>query len=425
MLIRPAQPIATANKPQTDRRAVFVALDNESGIVDLLIPQRNERFGQLRCIYIDTSTQDSSGNGCTIQTDIGQSIVALAQTQGYYPVFVPFVSKLKISSNETANIVLLDFDVQPATWPTSLQASSVPNPLHVVIDDQPIATNATVQNWPASQHVTVDGQPLSVDSTVQNWLTNFPVSQNSSWVVSQGGSWAVNALQSGAWSVSIANFPATQAVSISNLPIGVTQSGAWSVNANITNTSLSVAQSGAWNVAATQSGSWNVGITGTVTVTWSTAKPVSVSNFPAVQAVSQSGTWNIAVSNFPATQPVSGSVSLSGQPIACYASAALQIRPFTSNTTANIINAARNTLTMIQVVADNLTNTVAGNLQIKDGSGNLIMQKIIPVLSAFSGVLFSIDNLSLALTNAGNSGTATLVGANITGGFCEVVVGAT
>ena len=106
----------------------------------------------------------------------------------------------------------------------------------------------------------------------------------------------VTALQGGAWSVAVNNYPAVQPVS---------QFGAWNINA---------IQSGAWNVNATQSGAWSV----------------SVSNFPATQPVSgtvtanqgttpwtvsgtvgsaQSGAWAVAINNFPATQPVSGTVT--------------------------------------------------------------------------------------------------------------------
>lgn len=180
MIIRPAQPIATSNKPQTDRRAVFANVQNETGEIDLLIAQQTERFGQLRCIYIDTSAQDTDGNGCVIETDLGQNITALAQTQGYYPVFLPFVSKLKISSNQAVNILLLDFDMRPSIWPTALASSNVPDPLHVIIDDQPIATNAEVQNWPAVQPVSISGQPIEV---------------------SQGSVFVTQATQLGAWNV--------------------------------------------------------------------------------------------------------------------------------------------------------------------------------------------------------------------------------
>lgn len=141
MIVRPAQPIATQNKVSSDRRAIFVSLSNESGEVDLLLAQRNQRFGQLRTIYIDTSAQDDTGNGCVIETDIGQNITVLANTQGYYTVFVPFVSVIKVSSNQSANLLLLDFDAQPQTWNTNA-SEPVPDPLHVIIDNQPIATEA-------------------------------------------------------------------------------------------------------------------------------------------------------------------------------------------------------------------------------------------------------------------------------------------
>lgn len=66
----------------------------------------------------------------------------------------------------------------------------------------------------------------------------------------------VTALQGGAWSVAVNNYPAVQPVS----------------------------QFGAWNINAIQSGAWNVNAT-------------------------QSGAWSVSVSNFPATQPVSGTVT--------------------------------------------------------------------------------------------------------------------
>lgn len=168
MIIRPAQPVATQNKASLDRRAIFVSLSNESGEVDLLLAQRNERFGQLRTIYIDTSAQDDAGNGCVIETDIGQNITVLSGTQGYYTVFVPFVTKIKISANETATLLLLDFDVPPSQWSMRATSGIVPDPLHVIIDDQPVATNATVQNWPVSQPVIIDDQPIAVNATIQN-----------------------------------------------------------------------------------------------------------------------------------------------------------------------------------------------------------------------------------------------------------------
>lgn len=155
MIVRPAQPIATQNKVSTDRRAIFVSVSNETGEVDLLLAQRNERFGQLRTIYIDTSAQDDTGNGCVIETDIGQNITVLANTQGYYTVFVPFVSKLKISSNESVIVLLLDFDVAPGFWDTKKKTSSVTSWAYVdnpgfVISNTSARTNVFTMSIPAN-----------------------------------------------------------------------------------------------------------------------------------------------------------------------------------------------------------------------------------------------------------------------------------
>lgn len=352
MQVRTAQPIATRDKPATDRRAVFVSIDNESATLDLLIAQQNDKFGQLRCIYVDTSAQDSSGNGCTIETDIGQKITALANMQGYYPVFVPFVTKLTISSNQAVTLLMLDFDMRPVTWPTILQSESVPDPLHVIIDDQPISTNATVQNWPASQPVTINGQPIEV-------------------------------IQTNTWSVSVVD-----------TPLPVSQSGLWNV---VVTGTVAAAQSGAWNISATQSGTWNVGITGTATVTWSTAKPVSVSNFPAIQPVS--GT--VAVSNFPATQPISGTVSAAQ-------SGAWNVSVQNSNKIGQVPISANGTLTAlinasniayIVLTCCNFSNSTLGTLLIQDPANNTIVGLYVPILTNFSGVLISVPvNLSGAGT---------------------------
>lgn len=178
MIVQNARPIATVDKLRADRRAIFVSLENETDEINLLVAQQNERFGQLRCIYIDTSAQDSNGDGCTITTDLGQNITALNGTQGYYPVFLPFISAIKVSSNQTVNLLLLDFDMQPATWITT--SGKVPDPLHVIVDGQPLTTNATIENWPPLQPVTINGQPIATTAA---------------------------ATQSGPWSVGVNNFP--------------------------------------------------------------------------------------------------------------------------------------------------------------------------------------------------------------------------
>lgn len=96
--------------------------------------------------------------------------------------------------------------------------------------------------------------------------------------------------------------------------VSATQSGTWNLG-RTWNTS-----SAADSMACTQSGAWTTGRT------WSlsgTTDEVSISNFPATNSCTQSGSWAVDVSNFPAsqavtgtfwqaTQPVSGSVSISG-----------------------------------------------------------------------------------------------------------------
>ena len=96
-------------------------------------------------------------------------------------------------------------------------------------------------------------------------------------------------------------------VSVSNFPATQAVSGTVSVG----NFPATQPVSGAVNVnnfPASQAVTGNVGVSGTVGV--SSLPPVSVSNFPSTQTVS--GTVNVG--NFPATQPVSGSVGISGTP---------------------------------------------------------------------------------------------------------------
>lgn len=99
----------------------------------------------------------------------------------------------------------------------------------------------------------------------------------------------VAATQSGGWSVSVSNFPATQAV---------TQSGTWNIATltSITNP-----------VSAVQSGAWSVGVTGSVAVTgtfYQVTQPVSIAAPVAV-------TGPLTDAELRATPvPVSGTVAV-------------------------------------------------------------------------------------------------------------------
>lgn len=146
LAIQPAQPVATVDKAAKDRRAIFVTGTNtaqSSDEIDLLQQQRLNRFGQLRCIYIDTSQQGDNGNGAIIITDYGQTFTVPPFTQGYYNVFIPFVTKLTVSSNDKVSLVLFDFDLPSGSWQTKASTSSIPNPLPVT--DYPLVINGESQ----------------------------------------------------------------------------------------------------------------------------------------------------------------------------------------------------------------------------------------------------------------------------------------
>lgn len=122
IIVQPAQPIAGANKAQDDRRAIFVTSQNADAAndepIDLLLAQQQNRFGQLRTVYIDTSKQAASDAGLTLVTDKGQNITVPPQSQGYYPVFVPYVSKLNITAVAPFALALFDFSMPSFSWRT-------------------------------------------------------------------------------------------------------------------------------------------------------------------------------------------------------------------------------------------------------------------------------------------------------------------
>ena len=216
--------------------------------------------------------------------------------------------------------------------------------------------------YPDNLNWTLTGTSANVN------ITNFPASFGAT----QSGVWSIGrtwVLSSGTDSVTVAgtvavsNFPATQPVSgtvTSNqggAPWTVKPDGTvWSLTGTAANVSIANA-----SLPVTQSGAWSMSITGTATITGS----VSVSNFPATQAISaaalplptgaatsalqstinttlgspfqaggsigntafgatQSGVWSIGrtwtlasgtdsvnVGNFPASQTVTGSVTVS------------------------------------------------------------------------------------------------------------------
>lgn len=180
--------------------------------------------------------------------------------------------------------------------------------------------NAAIKSLPPVTFA--PNQAVSVTGTVN--VGNFPATQSVS------------------GSVGVTNFPETTRISGSdtplpvtaNSPFPVTQSGAWALSVSNFPTSTQVSNFPATQ-AVSQSGTWNFGAQDSSgsRINALTADPaadarglvtrnipsgvqnVSVGNFPATQPVSgtvaatQSGAWSTSISNFPATQAVSGTVT--------------------------------------------------------------------------------------------------------------------
>jgi hypothetical protein len=129
-------------------------------------------------------------------------------------------------------------------------------------------------------------------------ITNLPTTQAISGTVELGAT-SLAALEN--TTVTVGNFPTSQTVS--NFPATQAVSGSVGVN----------------NFPATQvvSGTVSIGNTPSVSVSnFPATQAVTVGNFPATQPVSGSVSISnspaVTVSNFPTTQPVSGSVSITG-----------------------------------------------------------------------------------------------------------------
>lgn len=202
-------------------------------------------------------------NGQSIGPYTLNAVVSTPATQGSFTVDTSDVSYPNVSIFSNAQITM---------WLTNDEAPS------------PGTTYAPIAN--ISSTVTVSG---NVNATVTNTINATIVNASINVNASQSGSWSVNA-------------------NITNATISVAQSGTWNVNANITNATISVTQSGTWNInatisnstiAVTQSGTWNVGINGNVTIGNIIAGTVTFSNS------------QINVQNVPATLLNTNSIQVS------------------------------------------------------------------------------------------------------------------
>lgn len=142
-----------------------------------------------------------------------------------------------------------------------------------------------------------------------------------------------------------------------------------------------VTQSGTWTVGintAIPAGTNNIGDVDVLTLP-AISGTVSVSNFPATQAATQSGTWNIGsittlpaiagtvgVSNFPATQPVSGTVAVSNLPATQPVSGTIAVSNFPATQPVSGTIAATQSGTWNVGTITTLPALVAGNANIGD-----------------------------------------------------------
>lgn len=170
----------------------------------------------------------------------------------------------------------------PVTGPLTdaeLRASAVPISVATLPLPAGAATEATLLDldtdfgtfltqW-LSRHPTVGQKTMALSMPVVFASNQSPlgVTQSGTWSVlaSQSGTWNVNASQSGVWGV-FATQSGVWSVDAAQLGAwNVGQSGTWTVNQGGSWT-VAATQSGSWIVSATQSGAWNVGQTGTWTV---------------------------------------------------------------------------------------------------------------------------------------------------------------
>jgi hypothetical protein len=290
----------------------------------------------------DTNTKQVAGN--SVDTGIGASG---AGTQ-------------RVSLSSDSGVAVNNFPATQAVTGTVAATQSGTWNINSVTSLPAITGSVSVTNFPATQAVsgTVAATQSGAWTTGRTWLLgsgtdsvtivpsgtqtvsgsvsilNFPATQAVSGTVSatQSGVWSVgrtwalssgtdsvSATISGTPSVSVSNFPATQPVSIASTVSTKPDGTNWtltgtSANVNVTNT---VPVSGTFwqatqpvsgTVAATQSGTWDINSITTLPSLPAGSNAigsVSVSNFPATQPVSGS----VSVSNFPATQTVTGTVA--------------------------------------------------------------------------------------------------------------------
>lgn len=169
------------------------------------------------------------------------------------------------------------------------------------------AWSVAVNNFPATQPVS--GTVTALQGT-SPWVVSGTVTSTqgtSPWVVSgtvaatQSGTWttgrtwtlsnatdSVASVQSGAWSVAVNNFPATQPVS--GTVTALQGTSPWVVSGSVTATQGTSPWVVSGTVAATQSGTWNINnISGTISLPTGAATEATLAKLPLTQASTTSG----------------------------------------------------------------------------------------------------------------------------------------
>lgn len=272
-----------------------------------------------------------------------------------------------------------------------------------------------IGNWPVSLPVTDGGGSLTVDGTIAISNASIPVTDNGGSLTVDG---TVNAVQSGNWTVdvnfpasidvadgggsltvdgtiSVGNFPATQVVSgtvtIGNSPLPITDN-----NSSLTVDGTIAVSSVAGTVAVTDNGgtlsiddgSGSITIDGTVTAlqsgTWDIGTLTTVVN--PIKITDNDGSitvdGSVSVSNFPATQAVSGTITVGNASI-----------PITDNGGSITVDGSVSisNLPVVQPVSDNNSSlTVDGTVTVQDGGGSITIDGSVAV-SAVSGNVTIVD----------------------------------
>jgi hypothetical protein len=255
---------------------------------------------------------------------------------------------------------------------------------------------------------------LDVDGSVT--VSNFPTTQAVSGTV---------AVSNHPTAIQVSNLPATQAVSgtvavsnhptsiqVSNLPTTQPVSGTVTVSNQPTSIQVS-------NFPTTQAVSGTVAINNHPT-------SIEVSNLPATQAVSgtvavSNQPTSIEVSNLPTTQPVSGSVTVSNLPTTQAISGTITANAGSNlNTSALALESGGNLAAIATALAG--TVDVAGAVTVSNFPGSFDVSNF-PATQAVSGTITAnagtnLNTSALALESGGNLATIatnTVAGTAITG----------